>query len=58
MNPENLSIKELKRKIEHLEKSVTTCYIRSGPLFCKNREKRLKLLKTYLNEAKEEATYE
>jgi len=47
-NPENLSQEEIKRKIRHLEHSVLLCYIRSGPAFCVNRERRIRVLKSYL----------
>ena len=48
MNPEGLTKEEIIRKINHLEHSIIICYIRSGPAFCVNREKRVKVLKTYL----------
>jgi hypothetical protein len=41
---------ELRQKIKHLEKSITRCYIRSGFAFCKNRERRVAYLRTFLRE--------
>lgn len=47
-NPEQLSTPDIIRKIRHLEHSVTLCLIRSGPGLCVNRQKRIKLLYSYL----------
>lgn len=47
-NPEGLTRKEILFKIEHLEKSIRLCLIRSGERYCKNRIKRVRLLKSYL----------
>jgi len=47
-NPENLSREEILKKIDYLENNILTCLFRSGPANCVNREKRVKLLKSYL----------
>jgi hypothetical protein len=43
-----LSKEEIISKIDHLEESITRCYIQSGSRFCVNREARVRLLKSYL----------
>lgn len=47
-NPENLTKEEILEKIKLLEHSILICCIRSGPLYCINRVKRVKVLKSYL----------
>lgn len=48
-NPEQLSTLDIIRKIRHLEHSVSLCLIRSGSALCKNRQKRIKVLYSYLH---------
>lgn len=50
-NPEGLSEEDINRKIEHLEKGIFLCLLRSGPRYCVNRKARVKLLKSYLEES-------
>ena len=48
MNPENLTEIEIKNKIEYLQKQIHKTILSSGEVYCKNRIKRVKTLKSYL----------
>ena len=46
-NIENLTQEEIERKIKYLNASVARCLIQSGPVYCVNREERIKTLQLY-----------
>lgn len=48
MNPEGLTKQEIAFKIKVLEEGIYKCKMRSNDDLCKNREERVKVLKSYL----------